>query len=167
MAKALRVVSADRLFEAVQGVKHGLQDAKSGMLGAGKWLCTIRNEKLWKLDGSPSKSFSHWVENELCLSKSTAYNLIDAYEKVGELITNNPDLRDIDMSKVFLLLPYMTDKTSLSDKEDMLHMANGTTWRGLQDNLRAMKGKKATDDCAHEERETVERCKVCGKWFRD
>lgn len=161
------VVKADRLFEAVQGVKEGLYEAKDGMLSAGKWLCCIKTEKLWRADGSPSKSFSHWVENELCLSKSTAYNLIDAYEKVGDLIENNKDFKDLDMSKVFLLLPYITDKTSLSEKEDMLHMANSTTWRGLSDNLRGMKGKKGTDQCEHLERETLERCKACNKWLRD
>ena len=164
-----KLISSDRLFEAVQGVKNGLYDAKGGMLTAGKWLCYIKEEKLWKADGSPSKSFSHWVENELCLSKSTAYNLMDAYEKVGTLIEGNRDFKDLDMSKVFLLLPYITKDTTEDQKEEMLHMANATTWRGLQDNLRGFRGKKGTDQCDHppEERETLERCKKCNKWLRD
>jgi hypothetical protein len=58
------------------------------------------------------------------------------------------------------------DKTSMSEKEDMLHMAQSTTWRGLNDNLRGMKGKKTTDNCDHDIRESFERCKTCGKWIK-
>jgi hypothetical protein len=167
MKKEVMVQKAEQLFDAVKNVKVGLGDAKHGMLLAGKYLMKINTEKLWKADGSPSKSFAHWVEMELSLSKSTCYNLMDAYAKVGELIENNAHYKDIDMSKVFLLLPYIKDDASLADKEEILEMAQSCTWRGLQDNLKNMKGKKASDECDHEETETFVRCKKCRSWLKD
>lgn len=161
-----KLQSANRLFEAVKHIRAGLHSAKGGMLEAGRWLSVILREELWKHDGSPSKSFSHWIENEISLSKSTAYNLIDAFEKVGDIIEDNPDFKDLDMSKVFLLLPHIDADTSRSDREEMLHMAQSTTWRGLKDNLREMEGKPGTDKCDHMEREMMERCKRCGKWIK-
>lgn len=157
---------AHHLHNAVITVKQGFSETKAGILKAGKALFQIKEFKWWKVSGSPVISFAHWCENELGISKSTAYAHIDAYGKVGDILENNPDFQSIEMSKVFLLLPYISEEMNIAQKEELLHMCLTTTWNGLRDNLKNLKGVKASDECQHEQTELLERCKICSKWLK-
>lgn len=161
---------SDKLHDNIQLFNKGRTDTLNGVLIMGKALYNIFFQRLWNSDSTGARNFDVWVENELGLSKSSARAMIDAYGKYGEIIEASPEeFAQLEISKVYLLLPHTPDDMSVSEKENMLHMAMSNTWRGLRDNLREMSGKTATDDCDHpsDHIETISRCKNCGKWLKD
>jgi len=156
--------TGDRLYKHKQGVIDGLNTAKRGFLEAGRHLMIIQTGKLYQ--NEIKVSFAQWVEGELGISRSTAYQLIAVYEQFGDLLSA-PEFENLDYSKAVLLLPYIPDKATVQQKEDLLHMAQGQTVRGLKDNLANMAGKTATDECLHEgDNEIWNRCKKCGKFWK-
>lgn len=162
----LELEKVDRYHEAFGMVRRGDEAVLTGALLKGKGLFIIKSMGLWKLSSSPCKSFVHWVEMEAGCKKSTAYALIGLYEKFADVIENNADLQSVDVTKAYLLLPFIADDATVDEKEELLYMAKETPWPSFCDNIRKMKGKIATDECPHDEIEAVERCKKCGKWFR-
>lgn len=157
----------EELFRHKQGVLAGMTDAKRGFLEAGRHLMIIKQGRLYQAEGNHTISFAYWVENELGYSKSLAYQLIDVYDKWGDLL-GRPEFVTIDYTKACLLLPLITKNTSLAEKEDLLHMAVQQSSRGLKDNIKNLKGELATDECDHpdESQESWNKCKACGKFWK-
>lgn len=162
-----KMLLGDELFRHKQCILSGMTEAKRGFLEAGKHLMIIKQKRLYLADGNHAISFVYWVENELGYSKSLAYQLIDVYDKWGDLL-ERPEFAQIDYTRACLLLPLVTDKTTLSEKEDLLHMAAHQSSRGLKDNIKNLKGEIGTDECTHPEadQESWNKCKACGKFWR-
>lgn len=158
---------ADRLHQARMNIKNGLANASKGYLNVGKWLMIVRHEGLWKLEQTVT-TFDQWVETEVGIGKSAAYHAIGVYEKFGDLLENSNEFVGLDFYKVVALLPYVPQKATVQQKEDLLHMAKTSTVKGLANNLKEMKGGTATDACEHLETElvTFQKCKVCGKLIK-
>ena len=160
-------VKSDELFVAKEKILHGLQQACLGYLEAGKELMKIRMKRLWRLDGSHITRFDDWLQGELGISKSTAYNAMDVYEKFGDLILNNPEYQRLDFTHYTVMLPYVKDTTPLNEKERIIDMAKGQTVRGFKNNLRELAGKVASDaECTHERTKLISICEICNKWLR-
>lgn len=157
----------EEFFARKQAVINGMITARNGYLEAGKNLLVIKQKKLYLIDGNHVISFAHWVENELCISKATAYQMIAVYEKFGDLLSH-PDYQDIDYSKAAMLLSYVPDNAPLEKKEELLSMAKGQTVKGLADNLASFRGKTPTDACDHpaDKQEVWNKCTVCKKLWR-
>lgn len=162
-----KMLIGDELFKHKQGVIAGMADAKRGFLEAGRHLLIIKQKRLYQAEGNHIMSFAHWVENELGYGKSLAYQLIEVYEKWGDLL-GRPEYVGVDYTNAVLLLPLVSDKTTLSEKEELLRMAEHQTSRGLKDNIKNLKGGIATDECSHpeESQESWNKCKTCGKFWR-
>lgn len=161
------IVSGEELYQRKQAVIEGIIEGKRGWLRAGKELMIIKQKRLYRLEGHHATSFAYWVENELGISKASAYQMIDIYNRLGELLLCK-DYIDVDYSKAALLLPLLTDKTTLQEKEDLLSMAKTQSVRGLKDNIRNKSGKTATDECLHPDgrQEPWNKCLNCGKMWR-
>lgn len=162
-----KMLIGDELFSHKQGVIAGMADAKRGFLEAGRHLMIIKQKRLYQAEGNHIISFAHWVENELGYGKSLAYQLIEVYSKWGDLL-NRPEFARVDYTNAVLLLPLVSDKTTLSERENLLHMAANQTSRGLKDNIKNLKGEIGTDECSHpeESQEAWQKCKVCNHFWR-
>ena len=157
---------ASKLNHAREMILKGFKEACLGYLEAGKWLMIVRQQQLWKLDGTHVKRFDQWITSELNIGRSSAYNAMNVYEKYGPLITGNPDYQTIDFSHIVALLPYANDKTTVGEKERLLNLALGNTVKGLRDNLRELSGKAPSDsECEHLETKVMTVCLKCGKWM--
>lgn len=160
-------VKADELFVAKECILKGLQGACLGYLEAGKNLMRVRMKKLWRLDGTHITRFDDWVQSELGISKSTAYNAMEVYEKFGDLIINNMDYQRLDWTHYLVMLPYVSDKTPLEEKEKIIDLAKGQTVRGFRNNMRELRGQVPSDaECEHEETKLISICVRCNKWLR-
>jgi hypothetical protein len=160
-------VMADELFLYREKILNAFSSACLNYLEAGKYLIIVRQKKLWRLDGHHVKRFEQWVTMELGISKSTAFNAINVYEKYGDIIESSPEYQRIDFSHFVALLPYVSDKSTVGEKEKLLDLAKGQTVQGLKDNLRELAGKKPSDsDCEHKDTTPVQICNECGKWLR-
>lgn len=165
MSRKLKDIGAE-LFTHKEKIAESLFLAKSGYIEAGKHLMIIKQKGLWRADGDHVISFAHWVENEMGISKASAYQMIEVYDRLGELLTR-PEYRVVEYSKAALLLPYIHDDTPLSQKEDLLQLTMHQTQRGLKNNLRELAGKVPTDQCDHSgEQESWNKCKTCGQFWR-
>ena len=162
-----KMALGDELFLHKQGVITGMTDAKRGFLEAGKHLMIIKQKRLYQAEGNHVVSFTYWVENELGCGKSLAYQLIEVYDKWGDLL-GRPEFASVNYSSAVLLLPLVSDKTTLAEKEELLHMAANQTSRGMKDNIKNLKGELGTDECSHppEEQESWNKCKKCQKFWR-
>ncbi len=165
MASDKVIARGKRLHEAMQKIKEGMSSACFGYLQAGQYLDVIKKERLWR-DYSPAVSFGQWVQEEISVSKSTAYHMIAVYEKFGSLVFGNPDYHGIEYSHLVELLPYAKKSKSDAEKEELLSMVVGQSLAGIRNNLRSLSGKVAADEeCLHEDLKTVQVCERCGKWF--
>ena len=165
MASDKMIARGERLHEAMQKIKEGMSSACFGYLQAGQYLDVIKRERLWR-DYSPAMSFGQWVQEEVGVSKSTAYHMIAVYEKFGSLVLGNPDYHGIEYSHLVALLPYTRKAKSARELENLLLLVNGQTMSGIKNNLRSLSGKVAADEeCLHEDLKTVQVCERCGKWF--
>lgn len=160
-------VKADELFLYREKILNALSGACLKYLEAGKYLMIVRQKKLWKLDGDHVTRFEQWVTGELGISKSTAFNAMNVYERYGDIIENCTEYQRIDFSHFVALLPYVTDKSTVDEKERLLDLAKGQTVKGLRDNLRELAGKKPSDsECGHANTKMIEICNDCGRWLR-
>ena len=162
-----KLALGDELFAHKQGVIDGLCEAKGGFLSAGKHLMIIKQKGLYRAEGNHAVSFVYWCENELGIGKSTAYQLIGVYEKFGDLLGRD-EFKQIDYTRATLLLPLVTDKMTLSEREDLLHMAAHQTPTGFKNNVKNLRGETATDECSHpdDQQESWQKCRTCGKFWR-
>lgn len=165
MKRDLQAIGTE-LHERKQGVINGLHTAKNGYLEAGKNLLVIKQKKLYKAEHG-NITFSQWVEGELGISRATAYQMIEVYEKFGDLLAH-PDYAQIDYSKAAALTPMVDDDSTLEEKEELLHMAMNNTVKGLKNNLKEMQGKPTTDTCDHPPYRQEQWCKcgICGQMWR-
>jgi hypothetical protein len=163
MTKQEAVTKGNRLHEVMEMWMKGIMDVKNGYLLMGKALFHIEEEKLYKLTGNHVKTFSHFVKNELTISRAQAYRLIQIYKELGHLLQDI----SIDISKVTLLLPYLHGKTE-GEREELLLMARNCTVEDIKNNIKDLKGEGelATDACLHTNTELINRCKDCGKYFK-
>jgi hypothetical protein len=144
-------------------IEEGFKVACCGYLQVGKYLVMVRDKELWKQDGESCTRFEQWITSELGISKSTAYNAINVFEKFGNLIISNNEYQGIDFSHIVALLPFTKKEDTEEKKEQLLSMVKGQTVQGVKDNLREMKNKIATDECGHEETRNLAICIKCGK----
>ena len=161
------VALGKELFERKQGIASGLMDAKKGFLVAGMHLMVIKQKKLYRTEGAHAISFAYWVENELGISKATAYQLIEVYEKFGDLL-GEPEFAQIEYSKAAALTCMVKPGATVQEREELLIMAKDQSVRGLKDNIREKKGLTTSDECQHpaDQQEVWNKCKCCNKWWR-
>lgn len=161
--KALDV--GNRFFEVMNLWNEGIRMSRNGFLIMGQAIHIFKKERLWRYDIEHLPSFKYWVEHSLHISVAQAHRLEQIYRQVGDILEK--ESIDIDISKITLLLPYLSDKTD-AEKKDMLAMAADLTVEDIKNNIKDMTGKsdKATDVCEHQDTELISRCRVCGKWLR-
>ena len=142
------------------GMKRGLE----GYLQCGKAILTIKEQRLWKLDGAHVNSFGHWVKNVLHVSPAQAHRMSQVYRELGPLLMR-PELQT-DIQKITLLLPHIQGATE-ERKEELLVMAKDLTIEDLKNNILEQQGKGdlCTDICQHLELIPASKCSKCGKWF--
>lgn len=150
------------MTEWSDGLKKGLE----GYLQCGKAIFTFKKLRLWRMDGSHIKSFSHWVTNTLHVSPVTGRRMVQFHTEVGKQLAN-PECQ-AGIEKIVTLLPYLHGKSD-PEKEDLLKMAKNLTLEDLKNTLLDMQGKGqlATDVCQHIERRTGWQCKKCHKFYFD
>ena len=164
MTKEKKIKIGDRFFDVMKLWNEGVRMSRNGFLTMGQAIHIIKKERLWRYDIEHIPSFKYWVEKSLHISIAQAHRLEQIYREVGEVLKD--DAIDIEISKITLLLPYLSDKTD-EEKKEMLSMAADLTVENIKNNLKEMTGKGiATDVCSHTDVETVLRCRKCGKWLK-
>src|SRR5512142_1396592 len=93
----------ERIHEVMGWWNSGISQAKNGYLLMGKCIHTVKQEKLWRIDGSEAVSFRHWVLKTLHISYAQANRLAQVFRELGHLLGSI----EIDIAKVTLLLPYI------------------------------------------------------------
>lgn len=168
MTKEKKIKIGDRFFDVMKLWNEGVRMSRNGFLTMGQAIHIIKKERLWRYDIEHIPSFKYWVEKSLHISVAQAHRLEQIYREVGHLLKDDSDnIIDIEVSKITLLLPYLSGKTD-KEKNEMLSMAAALTVEDIRNNLLEMAGKgdRATDICEHLEVETVLRCKKCSKWLK-
>lgn len=167
LSNKLKEEVGEELHRRKLAIRDGLLDAKNGFLAAGKQLMVIKQKKLYRLEGNHIISFAHWVENELGISKATAYQMIEVYEKFGDIL-GEPEYDQIEYSKAAALTCMVKPGATVQEREELLMMAKDQSVRGLKDNIREKKGLTTSDECQHpaDQQEVWNKCRACSKWWR-
>ena len=168
MTKEKKIKIGDRFFDVMKLWNEGVRMSRNGFLTMGQAIHIIKKERLWRYDIEHIPSFKYWVEKSLHISVAQAHRLEQIYREVGHLLKDDSDnIIDIEVSKITLLLPYLSGKTD-DEKRDLLIDASRLTVEDLKNNLKDITGKsdKATDVCEHDDVEMVSRCRKCNKWLK-
>jgi hypothetical protein len=165
MTKEKKITIGNRFHEVMKIWNEGIRMSRNGFLSMGQAIHIFKKERLWRYDIEHMPSFKYWVEHSLHISVAQAHRLEQIYREVGEVLKD--DAIDIEISKITLLLPYLSDKTD-EEKQAMLSMAAGLTVEDIKNNIKEMTGNgdKATDVCEHDDLEMISRCRKCGKWIK-
>src|SRR5574343_506593 len=158
MTKEKKITIGNRFHEVMKIWNEGIRMSRNGFLAMGQAIHIFKKERLWRYDIEHMPSFKYWVEHSLHISIAQAHRLEQIYREVGEVLKD--DAIDIEISKITLLLPYLSDKTD-EEKKEMLSMAADLTVEDIKNNLKEITGNKdkATDVCEHLDVETVLRCR--------
>jgi len=152
----------ERLHEVMTLFYAGIENSKRSFLMMGQAIYYIKQERLWKLTGDHVKTFKQFCDNELQISIAQANRLEYIYREIGEILWDTK----IDISKVTILLPYLTGKTE-EEKRELIENNKDLSVAAIKNNLREARGEPATDTCLHTGLvEKWNRCTVCGKFFR-
>lgn len=130
-------------------------------LALGEALCTMREGRYYRQLGSHVETLDNFF-TEIRLGRSTAYNLMQVWEKFGKHIGDDVE---IEYTRLVRALP--VSKTLDNSRVSLLiEEARLLPSGAFYDTLRNLKGKIATDECGHEEREAWEKCKCCQKFWK-
>ena len=130
-------------------------------LALGEALCTMRAGRYYRHLGVHVETMDDFL-TEIRLGRTTAYNLMEIWEKFGKHIGDDAE---IEYTRLVRALP--VSKT-LRDTELSLLVENARLLpsEAFYDTLRNLKGQVATDECGHDEREAWEKCKCCNKMWK-
>lgn len=130
-------------------------------LALGEALCTMRDGRYYRHLGIHIETLDDFFV-EIRLGRSTAYNLMEIYEKFGRHIGEGAE---IEYTRLVRALPV---SKKLDDTQVTLLIENARLLpsTAFYDNLRNLKGQVATDECDHLEREALEKCLCCGKMMK-
>lgn len=159
----MEVVKANRLNEIAVEINKCIVEGAKRFLLIGKLLKEVRDGNLWMHSGAVT--FREWAEREIHFKKSQSYAAIDCYEKFSHILAKNPQLEGVEQSRLCKLLPFANGDERT---EELLHMAKEADAQGFENNLKELRGNRATDNCDHplEEQEDWQKCKLCSKFHK-
>jgi hypothetical protein len=153
----MQVVKSGMLQEQEKAIRTGKEMGVMGFFEIGKALYIINKNDLWRF--SEAKNFVEYVESCQGLKRTWSYALMGVYERFAPILADHEELRQVDVSRLVRLLPYVKDETAT----ELALMAATTPARAFDANLRNMSGKVAPDECDHPDGFVVIRkCKICG-----
>lgn len=148
-------------------VFHSGRSSESYMI-VGKLLCDSREKADWKHDGSGATNFYQWVDRELGHKVSNVKRIMRMWSNLKHLVPVHGELlAQIEFSKLVIVASHV-DKLDEEQQVEILHVAQNSSVRDLDNNIREFTGNGTpTDVCEHSgELETWYRCPSCGKFIR-
>lgn len=130
-------------------------------LALGEALCTMRDGRYYRHLGEHVETLDDFFV-EIRLGRSTAYNLMEIWEKFGQHIGEGAE---IEYTRLVRALP-VSKKLDDTQVTLLLEDARLLPSTAFYDNLRNLRGQVATDECLHVEREAWEKCRCCGKMMK-
>lgn len=150
-------IPANNAHNRRERIRRYLHDASLSYLEAGISLKAAVDAEDYKVLGY--ERTEDYFEHEFNLKRSTAYNLIGIAEKFYPILAGVQQIGHLDYTRLVKALPLATE----ANAEEWLHKASSLPPEAYENELRIAKGMVSTDECSHDDRLLVEKCKLCHK----
>lgn len=142
----------DRLNELDQIITRGKEMVGAGAYDIGKALKEVNEAELWReVQADSFEQYANFVHG---FKKTWAYGLINMAEDFSAQLEKLPPASP---TRLIQLHQFTTPQNA----EELYHMALEVPAKAFDDNLRNMRGLKATDDKHDHNWEPWEHCTVC------
>ena len=138
--------------EVVSLIESAVGDADRNFNTIGAALVLVADEKLFKEYATHTTSMEKFLR-EFKFSRSWAFNAMRVHREFGGY-----DLAGVPHDRLVRILPLKLEEQY---KEGWVHAARVLSAGAFNDEIRAYKGLKTTDDCDHSQTETIIKCKSC------
>ena len=153
----------DLAVMAVDELTRCSQEIDLRFLHLGKMLLFVKEKELYKHYSEHTQTMSAFLrEIDIGIGMSQSDHLIRVYRTFGEKLEG----RKIAFKRLLLVHSLVTDAASI---EPLLDMAESLPLKALNDTIREMRGKVASDACEHpeSERQAFWRCLKCNAWIKE